>query len=979
MTRTSALHTLETRHGLPGLSASVERVLATAPDPDAARRRAVGILESALAHGVPIADAWDARPEALAPILWGVCAVAPFLATHLTRHPDGLGALWSDDLAAARGLADYQRGLDVALSRAAPDAVADALRRFKYRELTRITVRDAWDALVPEARVGETLAELSALAEALLGRSLRFAQDELDRELGPARWSGPEGSVVPLGFCVLALGKLGSAELNYSSDVDLVYVHATPPETTLHGGPGGLSPGEYFGRLARAFGLLVTETTDEGFLYRVDLELRPEGAMGGLVVSTDHLSRYYEGLAATWEKTAFMKTRPVAGDLDLGWRVVRDVHPTIYQSSIDLVAISAIRDMKARVEEERLRGEDAFDVKLGAGGIRDLEFVTQTLQLLHGGRVPQVRGRSVQGALAALAGAGLLPREEAEGLLASYRFLRRVENRLQMEAERQTHRLPEEPRARERLARVLGYADVAGFDAVLESHRRRVRERFEALLPRDGYEQVLDLFARQAPSLIRLPGTRSMVEDLARSFAQEIGASADPQRGLNNLVRFVEGVGERRSYYELLLDRPELVPRLAALFGASNYLSAFFATHPDLIASVFRDPDVLLLPRAELVRDLREIREELERDGSRDPAEVGPAALRLFHHRQFVNVGLLDLVGKVSIAEAQAALGEVAEVCLEEALDLARQQLEARMPAPADARATEFLVVAMGKLASHELSYGSDLDVIFLFGSEGAEESALAEAQAWFVRLAQKLVALLQTRTAEGVCFEVDARLRPSGSQGMLVTSLASFESYHARSGQAWERQALLRARPVAGSARLGERFRALRRQILGAPPPPDLAAEIHRIRLRVERELAREGDGRRDFKSGRGGMVDVENVVAFLQLQHGRAFPALFEPEPIAVQLERLESLALLSGDRARTLREAWDFLQRLSSRLRIVENRSISDLDEERTDLEAVARALGHTPSQRTGSARLGLLRDYRRHTEAVRRVYEKILGVA
>jgi glutamate-ammonia-ligase adenylyltransferase len=469
------------------------------------------------------------------------------------------------------------------------------------------------------------------------------------------------------------------------------------------------------------------------------------------------------------------------------------------------------------------------------------------------------------------------------------------------------------------------------------------------------------------------------VEDLARSFAQEIAASADPQRGLNNLVRFVEGVGERTFYYELLLDRPELVPRLATLFGASNYLSAFFATHPDLIVSVFRDPDVLLLPRADLVRDLQEIRESLERDPARDPAETGPAALRLFHHRQFVNVGLLDLVGKVSIAEAQAALTLIAEVCLEEALAQARAQLEARAPAPADARAAEFLVVGMGKLASRELSYGSDLDVIFLYGAEGAGEGALLEAQDWFVRLAQKLVALLQTRTSEGVCFEVDARLRPSGSQGMLVTSLASFESYHARSAQAWERQALLRARPVAGSRSLGERFIALRRQILDAPPPPDLAAEIHRIRLRVERELAREGEGRHDFKSGRGGMVDVENVVAFLQLRHGRAFPQLFDPEPIAVQLERLASLEMLSRERARVLREAWDFLQRLSSRLRIVENRSISDLDEERTDLEAVARALGHAPSQRTGSARQGLLRDYRRHTEAVRRVYEEILGVA
>ena len=979
----AGLREIEGALGVSGLAAAVAEALAEAPDPPGAALRAAEVLGAAArSHAARLAAACARRPDAPGRILRAVCGVAPFLARFLTGHPEWLLALLEDDLAAPRSADDYARRLDEAMQDVAPGAEAGALRLFKYLELARIAVRDASPELVPEARAGETLRELSHLADALLARAFACAAARLAARLGEARWRSA-GADYALRLAVLGLGKLGGEELNFSSDVDLVYVFESPgPEQLdLRDGPDGMAPEEYAARLAAEFGRLVGEATADGFLYRIDLDLRPEGAQSPLVVSSDALAAYYDGWAAMWEKAAFTKARPVAGDLRFGWRLVRHVHPMIYRSAMDFEAVDSIKEMKARVEREHGGSGDAFDVKLGSGGIRDVEFVAQALQLLHGGRIPQVRGRSTQEALGALAEAGCLPGGEADALLASYRFLRRLENRLQMEGERQVHRLPPPGSARERIARALGFGGSGGpaaFERALEGHRRRVRELFERLFSEEGEERILALFARGAPRLLHVPAARAMIEDLARHFAREIEASADPTLALNNLDRFIQGIGTRSFYYGLLLDRPELVPRLAALFGTSKYLSNLISSHPDLIEPVFSDPEVLLLPRADLERDLAAIRERLEADAERDPADRALAAMRLFQHRQLVNVGLLDLAGKVERREAERALSEIAEVCLEAALALAREQLRGGPRAAGVPEPGRFLVVGMGKLGSRELSYGSDLDVIFLYDAPGAGEADRLEAQGHHVRLAQKLIWALDTRTGEGFCYSVDARLRPSGQQGTLVSSLDAFREHHARSAMAWERQALLRARPVAGSASLGEAFEVLRREILARPLPEDLGGEIHRIRMRMETELAHEERGRRDLKTGRGGLVDVESVVQFLQLRHGHDAPQLFEPESTETQLARCEALGLLSSAHARTLREGWEFLQRLSSRLRIVQNRSISDLREDRADLDSVARALGYAPPARSGDARRPLLEDYRRHTEAIRRVYLEVLGV-
>jgi glutamate-ammonia-ligase adenylyltransferase len=968
----------------PGLPARVAETLARGPEPERTSRLAGEVLAAARRMDGPRLAALEReRTEVLARVLFACCGAAPFLAGWLRREPAWLFALGEDrDLAHTRPRDVLEARLAAALAEAGDRDPASALRRFKYGELARITVRDCSEEWVPEERVGDTLAELSWLAEVLLSRTLALEADRLAEEAGPPIWRDASGTSRRLAFAVLGLGKLGGGELNYSSDVDLVYVYESPPPDAapLADGPQDLTPREYFERLATRFGRQVQEASGDGFLYRVDLELRPEGAQGLLVSSSDALVDYYDGWAATWEKAAFMKARPVAGELALGWRVVRAIHPMIYRSSMDLAGVAAIREMKERIEEQHTR-DPRFHVKLGPGGIRDVEFIAQALQLLHGGRIPQVRGRSAPGALRALAEVGVLDPARCTQLVAAYAFLRRLENRIQMEAERQTHWLPPAGAARERLALALdpgpGAAD--RLDARLAEHTTAVRAVFSSLFEEGEADRVMDLLARAAPRLLAAPQLRAPLEALAARLTAEIRRSADPDRALNNLARFIEGVGARSFYYGLLLDRPELVPRLVHCFAGSRFLSGILATLPQLIEPVFADPEKLVLSRPELQAELAEIRAQGAAPDDRAEEETRLAAIRLFQQRELVNVGLLDLDGKIASRQVEEALTDVAEVCLEEALAVAGEQLARRSPAAARTIADgAFLVVGMGKLGSRELTYGSDLDVIFLYDRPGADAAALAEAQEPFVRLAQKLAWALQTRTAEGVCYEVDARLRPSGNQGMLVTSLAAFERYHRESAWLWERQTLLRARPVAGSASLGERFRALREQLLLLPLPEEVAGEIHRVRGRMEAELAREEAGRRNLKTGRGGLLDVESVVQYLQLRHGAAHRELLEPQPVELLLDRIEAADLLAEKQVADLRAGWSFLQRLSSRLRIVENRSISDLQAERTDLDSVARALGYTASPRTGrSARLPLLEDYARHTDAIRAVYRAVLA--
>ncbi len=959
----------------------LRQALRQAPDPERAARLASGLLEALPAETLDPLVRDHLRD--LQSVLTATCGVAPFLATHLRRHPQWIQALVESDLSRPREHEELASSVDDAVRRAGlePGEAEAALRRVKYFELARLTVRDASPDLVPLEASGVTLAEVSHLADALLDGVLAVAAARLTDRLGPPVWRTADGRSVELGFCVLGLGKLGSEELNYSSDVDLVYIHEQATEP-LRDGPSDLAPADYFTRLARSIAPIAADTTVDGFLYRIDLDLRPEGSRGPIVLSDDALCHYYEVSADTWEKAAFMKARPVAGDLALGWRTIRSISPMIYSSTMDFASVAGIRQLKGRVQETHGDSESGFNVKIDAGGIRDLEFIGQAMQMLHGGRIPQLRGRSAQVTLESLGDVGLLDRAIVDELLAAYRFLRRVENRIQMREERQLHVVPRDPTERGQLARAIGYggdAALEDFDAELAAQRDRVSRHLDSLGIAEEAGRIGEIFARNAPQLMQLPTTRQMMTLLADAFAREIEGSPDHEMALNNLDRFIGGVGSRSFYYQLLMDRPELVPRLSALFGASRFLSDILARHPRLIEPLFENPERLVLSRAELREDYEALRRSLSSEGSDDDTpdpEATLSALRLFHHRQIANVGLLDIAEAIDRDQVEHALTDIADECLEGAVGFARDQLAARRAdLPSSAGDVRFLVVGMGKLGSREMSYGSDLDLIFIYDLEGDSGAAVAATQDYFVRLSQRLISALQTATADGACYEIDARMRPSGNQGTLVTSLTAFRRYHETDAQPWERQALLRARAVVGDSGLAADFETLRRSLLERPLPEETRGEIDHVRRRMETELAREGAGRLDFKIGRGGVLDVENVTQYLRLTHGRAHPDLLDPMSTAESLERLSTEGILDAESHRVLADGWSFLRRLSAGLRIVENRSISDLDAERGDLDGLARRLGYVSERRSSEARKAMLRDYRQHTESIRTVYERV----
>lgn len=954
---------------VPGLG----EALANAPDPERAARLAGSVLDAA---GPALDAAIAAHSAGVARVLASLCGVAPFLATIAGRHPAWLAALAADDLALPLDATALASDLDAALAEVGDDGALRALRRAKYRALARIVVRDT---TLPLARSGETLAELTVLAEVLLDRALAIALARTTERFGPPRWRGQGGEPADARFAVLGLGKLGGEELNFSSDVDLIYVYEHVVDAA--NGPQERAPLDWFLRLGQELQALVASETEDRFLYRIDLDLRPEGPAGPMAISDAMLAEYYENAADHWEKVAFMKARPVAGDLELGWRVVRQIHPMIYRAAMDTEGVARIRSWKRRVStEKRGASDDGFDVKLDSGGIRDVEFIAQALQLLHGGRIPQLRDRSTQRAIARLAEVKLLPAETAAGLLDAYRFLRRLENRIQMEDERQVHELPRPPAALRRIARAMGFGGddpVALFSAALAERRRVVADFDAAFSVETSGEAIVALFERQQPQLLANPESRPLMEALAARFAREIEASSDPALATNNLDRFVAAVGSRRFYYELLMDRPELVDRLVALFAGSRFLSALLAKHPRLIEPLFADPELLLFSRDALRADLAALRASL---GPLEPPdfERDLDALRLFHHRQVLNVGLLDIDERIPRAACESALTELAEVTLEAALAVARREvLRARAPSAA-ARAARFAVIGMGKLASRELTYGSDLDLIFLYDVARPDDSEgfadRMEAQEHCVRVAQRLISAIETPTANGACYEIDSRLRPSGNQGALVTSIAGVRDHYETQAMLWERQALLRARGVAGDPQTAAAFEALRREQLLRPLPDGAAAEIQRVRSRMEHELAGETATHRDLKRGRGGLLDVETVASWLQLRHAREHPELLDVDRTERVLAKLAAKRLLAEAHAHTLIAGWEFLERLSSRLRVVENRSISDLDGERGDLDGLAHRLGYGGA-REASARRALLDDYARHTDAIRRVYRAV----
>ena len=912
----------------------------------------------------------------------------------------------------SRSPGQLSRDLGSRVARVPPGDVAGlhrALRRFKQREIARVALRD----LGGRATLAETTREIADIAAAAFDAAVAFHFARL-----AALHGAPEGAAPgATGFVVIGMGKLGGRELNFSSDVDVLYAYQRDGMTSGGTSPAGGALGNFafYARLAEHVTRALSLSTEDGFVFRVDLNLRPEGRSGPIASSAEALERYYEAQGRTWERAALLKARPIAGDVAVGEALLARLAPFVYRRSLDLGVVEELRQMKLRVERQaEARGHRSL--KLGPGGIREVEFYAQALQLVAAGRDPSLRERATLPALDKLLFAGHVSARDHAALADAYVLLRRLEHRVQMVAERQTHDLPDEPDELGRLARRAGFADA---DAMLEELTRRraeVRERFDGLLATATVYSgeaaratssaspeclaVLDEDASDEDRASRLaalgwsdpeaalgelsrlafrrdspfgPAPRPEHADLGARLLAECAGAPDPDLALRGLSRFVAALSAPRAYFDVLARRPRAARLVVSVFGTSELLSQQLARQPELLellaeggAPPRRAPgELAALMRARVA-------------AAPDDTESRLAALVRAHNEERLRLALHDIAGALDLEEVFEGLSELADACIAECLALTEAEIAARFGPPAGG--ATFAVVALGKLGGRELGYHSDLDLAFVYsGSADAVDGARITNGERFVRLGQRLLALLAVPLREGALYRVDARLRPSGSKGPLVVSERALADYHARGAAAlWERQAWLKARAVAGDALLFSRLwnTTLAPSIFATVDPREAAREIAAMRERLEREGAPKtvnGDAEgADLKLGAGGLADVDFAAQLLQLVHGALRPSVRTPSTLAA-LRALRDAGLLSPDDSETLQASWRFLRRLELRLRLMRDRGVSKMPRSGRALAVLARRLGYAGADPGAQ----LLAEHAEVARRTRAVFRRLVG--
>jgi [glutamine synthetase] adenylyltransferase / [glutamine synthetase]-adenylyl-L-tyrosine phosphorylase len=815
-----------------------------------------------------------------------------------------------------------------------------ALRRFKRREILRIAVRDLL-GLSDLPSVGR---ELAGLAQACLGAALGLAAPE-----------------VPM--AVIGMGKLGGQELNYASDVDVLFVHE---------GDAGAAD-----RAARALLGFMAAPGPWGIVFRTDAALRPEGRAGPLSRSLDAYSGYWEKWAGAWEFQALIKARPVAGDGGLAERFLELAAPHVWPDRLDPDALREVRAMKARAEAEvARRGLTDREIKRGRGGIRDIEFAVQLLQMVHGRHDPGIRSANTLEALGQLGGHGYVDLADVHSLDGAYRFLRTVEHRLQLQDEAQVHALPGDVAGRRHLARVLGYRDEGGSSALqhFETAHRRHAAQVRSIHEKLFFRPLLEAFTGTGPlsleaaqerlvafGFLDVEHTRAALAELTQGLTRRsrlmaqlfplllewLSETPDPDLGLLQLRHLAEGTARSQALAGAFREAPGAAERVSRLLGSSRVVGQALRRHPEFVPSLADDA---LLAREKTRKEL--VEEALGTLSWRHDDEERREGLRRFKRRELLRVAARDLLGFATVEAVGRELAALAEACLEVTLRFVEP------PVP-------FAVIAMGRLGGRELSYASDIDVLFVYEGSGGDDFEAAE------RTATRVVKEIGATTAEGQTFRIDANLRPEGKRGSLARSLEGYRSYYERWAWTWEFQSLLKARPAAGDAELGKRFVEMVEPFVYRDPfPPDQVREVRRMKARVERERIPPGeDPQFHLKLGRGSLSDVEFTVQLLQLLHAGEHTRLRTPSTLDGLL-RLGSAGLVSAGDANDLAQVYRFCERARNYRYLLTGTPGDSLPTDGAEGQRLARLLGYT------SRPLPELRDeYKRLTRRARGVVERL----
>jgi len=804
-------------------------------------------------------------------------------------------------------------------------ALKRALRVLRKQVMLRIIARD----LSGRADLAEVVATTTALAEIAASTAL----DSLNARLA-AQYGHPIGerSAATQRLHVVGMGKLGGRELNASSDIDLVFAY---PEDGVTDGAQPLSNHEYFTRLARRFIAALNDMTEDGYVFRVDMRLRPYGDAGPLVVSLDMLENYFITQGREWERYAWIKARVLTGDRET--EVMEVVRPFVYRRHLDFSAFASMRELHRQVRREVTRRDRLEDIKLGPGGIREIEFIVQVFQLIRGGRDPALRRQPTLEVLPLLTERGLLPPAAAQELGPAYVFLRNLEHRLQYVDDQQTHALPAAPADRQALARAMGCADAAHLLGELDRHRAAVTRHFEAIFAATPQEHhalaalwhdseedsnslalLGQLGFRSGPEISRrlaamrtgaryrqMPAASQARLDRIVPLAIEAAAARGaPDATLARMLDLLDAISRRESYLALLEQYPQALARVADLMSASAWVAQYLTQHPILLDELLDTRSLHAAPDWPAL--LRALRGQLD-DATAD-AERQMDVLRHFKHAQTMRLIAQDLAGTLPLEALSDHLSDLACVILGEVQRIAWQSLRQRhRPEP------RFAVIGYGKLGGKELGYASDLDLVFLY------DDPAAEAAENYARFAQRINHQLTSTTSAGVLYETDLRLRPDGASGLLVSPFEGYRDYQLKQAWVWEHQALTRARYAAGDAAIGREFEALRVTILRKQRDlGHLRREVVAMRQKML-DAHPNSSGRFDLKHDRGGIIDVEFIVQYLVLGHACRHAALAGNIGNLALLKLAAELDLIDGSRALAVHAAYRRFRQLQHGLRL------------------------------------------------------------
>lgn len=878
-----------------------------------------------------------------------------FAARQCLQHPELFWSVFSHKtLTRPYDSNELKTAVSSRISRATDyDNLAQLVRQIRNEELVRI----AWRDLAGWASLDEVLTTLSDLADSLVDGCLTKLYNWHTEAKGTPR-SAATGD--PVRLTVLGMGKLGAHELNFSSDIDLIFCYSDDGETDSD---KAVPNQVFFTQLARKLIAVLNDMTVDGFVFRVDMRLRPFGDSGPLVMNFGSVENYYQIHGREWERYALIKARPIAGDIQSGNRLLKTLKPFIFRRYLDYGTIDSLRDMKRMIAAEVQRKELVNHVKLGAGGIREIEFIGQALQLVHGGRNADLQHRGILTILNRLQAHQIIPQSAATDLSEAYNFLRRTEHCLQMVNDQQTHSLPRDATEQARIAFAMKFDNWDAFHDALSHHLTTTQSHFAALFEDHSnnhandalltcwnasqYSSSLDksLIAlgfespEQAFSLLQgmkngakyrsaAATGRERLEKLLPLLSEKIVNSSAPDRLLPRLVALLEAILSRSAYISLLIENEHALEQVIRLFSLSPWIASWITVHPILLDRLLH-PATLYAPI-----DANSLSRELDARLSvfdDDDLENQMNALRDFRHAFVLQVAASELAIAERANLTGQNLSEIAETICQKAFDLAHSHVSRRFGQPTYQTETgeveaEMMVVAFGKLGSRELGFGSDLDLVFVHTandplSETNGEKSVANS-VYFTKICQRFIHILGANTSSGVAYEIDTRLRPNGNSGPPTTSLSAFETYQLTQAWTWEHQALVRARVIVGSKQCKVQFEAIREKVLRLPRDIDkLRTDI----LEMRQRLLTEKPGPRDSfdpKCSRGGLYDIEFISQYLVLRHAHEHPEMINETSTLGILHTACDLGFVTTTQYQRLSEAFRTFLHVSRKRKLADD---------------------------------------------------------